>query len=146
MGGLTQLVAVGAPDVFLTGDPQRSLWKRNSVRRTNFAIESIENTFDLRFGEPTYITVKRAGDLVKNCVLEITMKRSSTESFYPAEQFIKSVTVVIGGQEIENIVDFPNWSRVHDELFNDTEIRAANYRMQNFRDDDPPGAIRTFSD
>jgi hypothetical protein len=144
MGGLTQLVAVGAPDVFLTGDPQRSLWKRNSVRRTNFAIESIENTFDLRFGEPTYVTVKRSGDLVKNCVLEISMKRSSTESFYPAEQFIKSVTVVIGGQEIENIVDFPNWSRVHDELFNDTEIRAANYRMQNFRDDDPPGAIRTF--
>ena len=144
MGGLTQLIAVGAPDVFLTGDPQRSLWKRNSVRRTNFAVESIESTFDLRFGEPSYITIKRSGDLVKNCVLEISMKRSSTESFYPAEQFIKSVTVVIGGQEIENIIDFPNWSRVHDEIFNDTEIRAANYRMQNFRDDDPPGAIRTF--
>lgn len=144
MGGITQLIAIGAPDVFLIGDPQRSLWKRNSVRRTNFAIESIENTFDLRFGEPTIVTIKKSGDLVKNCVLEITMKRSSTESFYPAEQFVKSVTVIIGGQEIEHIQDFPNWSRVHDELFNDTEIRAANYRMQNFRDDDPPGAIRTF--
>lgn len=144
MGGLTQLVAVGAPDVFLTGDPQRSLWKRNSVRRTNFAIESIETTFDLRFGQPTVVTLKKSGDLVKNCVLEITMKRSSTESFYPAEQFIKSVEVLIGGQEIEKIEDFPNWSRVHDELFNTTEIRAANYRMQNFRNDDPPGAIRTF--
>ena len=144
MGGLTQLVAIGAPDVFLIGDPQRSLWKRNSVRRTNFAVESIESTFDLRFGEPSFITIKKSGDLVKNCVLEITMKRSSTESFYPAEQFIKSVTVMIGGQEIEHIADFPNWSRVHDELFNDTEMRSANYRMQNFRDDDPPGAIRTF--
>ena len=144
MGALTQLVAYGAPDVFLTGDPQRSLWKRNSVRRTNFAIESIETTFDLRYGAPSIVTIKRAGDLVKNCVLEISMKRSSTESFYPAEQFIKSVTVMIGGQEIEIIPDFPNWSRVHDELFNTTEIRAANYRMQNFRDDDPPGAIRTF--
>ena len=143
-GGLTQLIAIGAPDVFLIGDPQRSLWKRNSVRRTNFAVESIENTFDLRFGEPTFINIKRSGDLVKNCVLEITMKRSSTESFYPAEQFIKSVTVVIGGQDIEIITDFPNWSRVHDELFNDTEMRSANYRMQNFRNDDPPGAIRTF--
>ncbi len=144
MGGLTQIVAVGAPDVFLTGEPQRSLWKRNSVRRTNFAIESIETTFDLRFGQPTTVTLKKSGDLVKNCVLEITMKRSSTESFYPAEQFIKSVEVLIGGQEIEKIEDFPNWSRVHDELFNTTEIRAANYRMQNFRNDDPPGAIRTF--
>lgn len=144
MGGLIQLVAVGVVDVFITGDPQRSLWKRNSVRRTNFAIESIETEFDLRFGAPSYVTVKKAGDLVKSCVLEISLKRSSTESFYPAEQFIKSVTVMIGGQEIENITDFPNWSRVHDELFNDTEIRAANYRKQNFRDDDPPGAIRTF--
>lgn len=144
MGALIQLVACGAPDVFLTGDPQRSLWKRNSVRRTNFAIESIETTFDLRYGAPSIVTIKRAGDLVKNCVLEILMKRSSTESFYPAEQFIKSVAVMIGGQGIEFIPDFPNWSRVHDELFNTTEIRAANYRMQNFRDDDPPGAIRTF--
>jgi hypothetical protein len=144
MGGLTQLIAIGAPDVFLIGEPQRSLWKRNAVRRTNFAIESIETTFDLRFGAPSFVTIKRAGDLVKNCVLEIAMKRSSTESFYPAEQFIKSITVMIGGQEIEHIPDFPNWSRVHDELFNTTEIRAANYRMQNFRDDDPPGAIRTF--
>jgi hypothetical protein len=144
MGGLTQLIAIGAPDVFLIGEPQRSLWKRNAVRRTNFAIESIETTFDLRFGAPSFVTIKRSGDLVKNCVLEIAMKRSSTESFYPAEQFIKSVTVMIGGQEIEHIPDFPNWSRVHDELFNTTEIRAANYRMQNFRDDDPPGAIRTF--
>jgi len=144
MGGLTQLIAIGAPDVFLIGEPQRSLWKRNAVRRTNFAIESMETTFDLRFGAPSFVTIKRSGDLVKNCVLEIAMKRSSTESFYPAEQFIKSVTVMIGGQEIEHIPDFPNWSRVHDELFNTTEIRAANYRMQNFRDDDPPGAIRTF--
>jgi hypothetical protein len=144
MGGLTQLIAIGAPDVFLIGEPQRSLWKRNAVRRTNFAIESIETTFDLRFGAPSFVTIKRSGYLVKNFVLEIAMKSSSTESFYPAEQFIKSVTVMIGGQEIEHIPDFPNWSRVHDELFNTTEIRAANYRMQNFRDDDPPGAIRTF--
>jgi len=144
MGALTQLVAIGAPDVFLTGDPQRSLWKRNSVRRTNFAIESIETTFDVRFGEPSMVTIKRSGDLIKSCVLEITMKRSSAESFYPAEQLVKSVSVMIGGQEIENITDFPNWSRVHDELFNNTEVRSANYRMQNFRDDDPVGAIRTF--
>lgn len=144
MGGLAQLIAIGDQDVFLTGDPQRSLWKRNSVRKSNFAIESIESMFDLRFGESTIVTIKKSGDLVKNCVLEIEMKRSSMESFYPAEQFIKSVTVMIGCQEIEKIVDFPNWSRVHDELFNNAEIRAANYRMQNFRDDDPPGAIRTF--
>jgi len=144
MGALMQLIAYGQQDVFLTGEPQRSLWKRNAVRKTNFAIESVENVFDVRYGSPSIVTIKKAGDLLKSCVLELTMKRGSTESFYPAEQFVKSVTVLIGGQEIEIITDFPNWIRVHDELFNDTEVRSANYRMQNFRNDDPPGALRTF--
>jgi len=144
MGALMQLIAYGQQDVFLTGEPQRSLWNRNAVRKTNFAIESVENVFDVRYGSPSIVTIKKAGDLLKSCVLELTMKRGSTESFYPAEQFVKSVTVLIGGQEIEIITDFPNWIRVHDELFNDTEVRSANYRMQNFRNDDPPGALRTF--
>lgn len=144
MGALIQLVAIGAPDVFLTGDPQRSLWKRNSTRKTNFSIESIENVFDLRYGSPSVITIQRAGDLIKSCVLEVTMKRSSSESFYPVEQFVKSIVVSVGGQDIETITDFPTWSRVCDDLFSSTEIRSANFRMRNFRDDDPPGATRTF--
>jgi hypothetical protein len=139
-----QLVALGATDVFLTGEPQRSLWKRNATRRTNFALESVENAFNVRYGAPTVVTIQKLGDLLKSCVLEISMKRSSTESFYPAEQFVKSITVMIGGKEIETIRDFPNWSRVRDELFRDSDARSANYRMQNFRNDDPPGAIRTF--
>jgi len=144
MGGIMQLVSTGYQDVFLTGDPTRSLWKRIMARKTNFAIESIETVFDVLYGSTSFINVKKAGDLLKSCVLEISMKRTSTESFYPAEQFIKSLTLLIGDQEVEKIQDFPTWSRVHDELFNDTEMRSANYRMMNFRPDDPPGAIRTF--
>lgn len=145
MGGeLIQLVAIGAPDVFLTGNPQRSLWKRNSVRKTNFSIKSVENVFDLQYGSPSVINIQKAGDLIKSCMLEVTMKRSSSESFYPVEQFVKSIVVSIGGQDIETITDFPTWSRVRDELFSSTEVRSANFRMQNFRDDDPPGATRTF--
>ncbi|AGE56354.1 major capsid protein VP54 [Paramecium bursaria Chlorella virus NE-JV-1] len=144
MGGLSQLVAVGAQDVFLTGDPQRSLWKRNSVRRTNFAIESQETVFDLKYGSPSMITIARKGDLIKSCVLQITMMKSSISSFYPVEQFIRSIKVIIGGQEVQNIEDAATWLRVHDETFNDIEMRAANNRMLNFRPDDPPGAIRTF--
>lgn len=144
MGGLTQLIAVGAQDVFLTGEPQRSLWKRNSVRRTNFAIESIENVFDLSYGMPNTITIARKGDLVKSCVLQITMMKSNIASFYPVEQFIKSITVVVGGQDVEIIEDAATWLRIHDETFNDIEIRAANQRMLNFAPDDVAGSIRTF--
>ena len=77
MGGLSQLISIGAHDVFLTGDPQRSLWKRNSVRKTNFAIESQETVFDLLYGSPSVITIARKGDLIKSCVLQIKMMRSS---------------------------------------------------------------------
>ncbi|AGE49220.1 major capsid protein VP54 [Acanthocystis turfacea Chlorella virus Br0604L] len=144
MGALTQLISVGVQDVFLTGDPQRSLWKRMSVRRTNFAIESIETVFDINYGSPSMITVARNGDLIKSCVLQVTMMKSNIQSFYPVEQFIKTISVVIGGQDVYTIDDAATWLRIHDETFNDVEMRAANYRMLNFRPEDPPGAVRTF--
>ena len=45
-GGLMQLVAYGAQDVYLTGNPQITFWKVTYRRYTNFAIESIEQTFN----------------------------------------------------------------------------------------------------
>ena len=44
-GGLMQLVAYGAQDVYLTGNPQITFWKVTYRRHTNFAMESIEQTF-----------------------------------------------------------------------------------------------------
>ena len=43
-GGLMQLVAYGAQDVYLTGNPQITFWKVTYRRHTNFAMESIEQT------------------------------------------------------------------------------------------------------
>ena len=45
-GGLMQLVAYGAQDVYLTGNPQITFWKVTYRRYTNFAMESIEQTFN----------------------------------------------------------------------------------------------------
>ena len=45
-GGLMQLVAYGAQDVYLTGNPQITFWKVSYKRHTNFAMESIEQTFN----------------------------------------------------------------------------------------------------
>ena len=41
-----QLVAYGAQDVYLTGNPQITFWKVTYRRHTNFAMESIEQTFN----------------------------------------------------------------------------------------------------
>ena len=43
-GGLMQLVAYGAQDLFLTGTPEITYWKVSYRRHTNFAMESIEQT------------------------------------------------------------------------------------------------------
>lgn len=44
-GGLMQLVAYGAQDIYLTGSPQITFFKTIYRRHTNFAVESIEQTF-----------------------------------------------------------------------------------------------------
>ena len=56
-GALMQLVAYGAQDVFLTGTPEITFWKVSYRRHTNFAMESIEQTFlwSSRFRSPCYM-------------------------------------------------------------------------------------------
>ena len=51
-GGLLQLVAFGAQDVYLTGSPQITYFKVVFKRHTNFAVESIAQTFSgtVRYG------------------------------------------------------------------------------------------------
>ena len=72
-GGLMQLVAYGAQDIYLTGNPQITFWKVVYRRCTNFAIESVEQTFmgNATPGSRATATISRNGDLVSNCVLEV---------------------------------------------------------------------------
>ena len=72
-GGLMQLVAYGAQDVYLTGNPQITFFKVVYRRHTNFAIESIELGFtgSPGFGKKTTCTISRNGDLVSNMVASI---------------------------------------------------------------------------
>ena len=65
-GGLMQLVAYGAQDIYLTGNPQITFFKVVYRRHTNFSMESIEQTFN---GTPAHCgrvscTISRNGDLV----------------------------------------------------------------------------------
>ena len=60
-GGLMQLVAYGAQDVYLTGNPQITFFKVIYRRYTNFAMESIENPFNgaPNFGKKVTCTIQR---------------------------------------------------------------------------------------
>ena len=65
-GGLMQLVAYGAQDIYLTGNPQITFFKVVYRRHTNFSIESIQQSFsgDLNFGKRINSTIKRTGVLL----------------------------------------------------------------------------------
>ena len=74
-GGLMQLVAYGAQDIYLTNNPQITFFKVVYRRHTNFAIESIEQTFNgsVDFGNKVSCTVSRNGDLIHKVYLQVDL-------------------------------------------------------------------------
>lgn len=74
-GGLMQLVASGAQDLFLTGNPLISYFKIVYRRHTNFAIETIKQKFDtdVGFGARVSSTLSRNGDLITGAYIQATI-------------------------------------------------------------------------
>lgn len=74
-GGIAQLAYYGLADVYLTGDPQVTFWKLVYRRHTNFAMESVRQTFDGTpdFGRKATCSIGRNGDLVGAVWLEISL-------------------------------------------------------------------------
>ena len=74
-GGLLQLVAYGAQDAYLTGNPHITFWKILYKRHTNFAVEAFRVNFT---GAPTYgqrvvAVVNRNADLVWKTYVEVVL-------------------------------------------------------------------------
>jgi hypothetical protein len=103
-GGLLQLVAYGAQDVYLTGNPQITFFKVVYRRHTNFAIEAIQQTFNgtPTFGNRVTCQISRNGDLIHRVYLSI-IDYSSTGTVCPyfGLRLINYVEIEIGGQKID---------------------------------------------
>ena len=67
-GGLIQLVAYGAQDIFLTHDPQITFFKMVYRRHTNFSTETIPQSFihTPNFNKRVTCILSRNGDLIRN--------------------------------------------------------------------------------
>jgi hypothetical protein len=74
-GGLLQLSAHGAQDIYLTGNPQITFFTAVYRRHTNFAIQSIPQYFtgDADFGKKVYCQIDRIGDLINQVFLRIQL-------------------------------------------------------------------------
>ena len=101
-GGLMQLVAYGAQDIYLTGNPQITFFKVVYRRHTNFSMEAIEQTWN---GSSTSgrctATISRNGDLVHRMYFQITHTAADTDADNPGASWITDVELEIGGQKID---------------------------------------------
>ena len=114
-GGLLQLVAYGAQDVYLTGNPQITFFKVVYRRHTNFSIESIQQTFNGTPGGGKRVTcqISRNGDLVHKLYVVFTHP-STGGDLDDARKCISKVEVEIGGQLIDR--QYGDWMEIWNEL------------------------------
>ena len=143
-GGLMQLVAYGAQDVFLTGTPEITFWKVSYRRHTNFAMESIEQTFSGQadFGRRVTCTISRNGDLAYRTYLQVTLPEinqsmaqgtTGADGVYArwldfiGEQLIAQVEVEIGGQRIDR--QYGDWMHIWNQLTLSREQQRGYYKM-----------------
>ena len=114
-GGLMQLVAYGAQDIYLTGNPQITFFKVVYRRHTNFAMECIEQSFNGTVGANTRVScvVSRNGDLVHRMWIEASISGNASD-IDAGHAMIKSAEVEIGGQRVDK--QYGTWMTMWSEL------------------------------
>ena len=116
-GGLMQLVAYGAQDIYLTGNPQITFFKVVYRRHTNFSMELIEQTINGSIAASSRVTstISRNGDLVHGMYVRISpcdIVAASGDN--PGHNMFDSIELEIGGQMIDK--HYGHWMEVHAEL------------------------------
>jgi hypothetical protein len=146
-GGLLQLVAYGAQDVYLTGNPQITFFKVTYKRHSNFAIEAIEQTFN---GNPTFgsrvtCQITRNGDLINRVYLRAKFTNDNADVLstdvnkaakpnngvalvpYFGLKLLKTIELEIGGQRIDK--HYAEWLYIWNELSLPAGKRDGYYLM-----------------
>ena len=103
-GGIAQLVAVGAQDAHLVGQPEVSFFRSNYKRHTNFA-QTVERQViqgNPSAGSMSTVRFERKGDMVGYVYIDPT-KASIAHKLSPTEWInaISKVELLIGGQVID---------------------------------------------
>lgn len=132
-GGLLQLVAQGAQDAYLSGNPQITFWKGLFKRHTNFAMEPFRINFT---GQPNWgtkqsATINRNADLLYSTYVEVQLPSylsgdpTRKNAVYNNDQFrlgynlLKYAELEIGGQLIDR--QYGEWLFLWDTLTSTTE-------------------------
>jgi len=109
-GGLLQLVAYGAQDAYLTGNPQITFWRGLFKRHTNFAMEPfrVNLTGQAAWGTKHSAILGRHADLISSAYLEVEAGADAGEPIYNNNRMagfnlLEYVELDIGGQVIDRL-------------------------------------------
>jgi hypothetical protein len=145
-GGLMQLVAYGAQDVYLTGNPQITFFKVVYRRHTNFSMESIRQTPNGSLPIQS-VTLARNGDLVHkiyiewagnsttvtdSVILDQNLEKASDISSDPStapSSSIRNVEIEIGGQLIDRMTG--NFIQHYGELIENNPTGSVRSMFQS---------------
>lgn len=136
-----QLVSYGAQDIYISGNPQITFWKVLYKRHTNFAVESIEVTFNGQadFNKRVTAVINRNADLMYKTYVQVVLPQISladtsvvtgsnvSKGFrwlsYIGHRLIKQVEVEIGGQRIDR--QYGDWMQIWTQLSTEAGTVAA---------------------
>jgi len=140
-GGLLQLVSYGAQDIYISGNPQITFWKVLFKRHTNFAMESIEVTFNGQadFNKRVTAIINRNADLMFRSYIQVVLPAVQIDGAansgattgsgnnpqinrfrwlnYIGHRMIKTVELEIGGQRIDR--QYGDWMQIWTQLTQD---------------------------
>ena len=154
-GGLMQLVSYGAQDIYISGNPQITFWKVLYKRHTNFAVESIEVTFNGQadFNKRVTAIINRNADLMYKTYIQVVLPQvtlstasgaSSLGSYtnigqgfrwlnFIGHRLIKQVEIEIGGQRIDR--QYGDWMQIWTQLSTEAgTVRALESLVGNTHD------------
>jgi hypothetical protein len=152
-GGLMQLVSYGAQDIYISGNPQITFWKVLYKRHTNFAVESIEVTFNGQadFNKRVTAVINRNADLMYKTYVQVVLPQidlstsggtfstgnGATAGFrwlnYIGHRLIKQVEVEIGGQRVDR--QYGDWMQIWTQLSTEAgTVKALDSLIGNTHD------------
>ena len=121
-----QLVSYGAQDIYISGNPQITFWKILYKRHTNFAVESIEVTFNGQadFNKRVTAVINRNADLMYKTYIQVVLPEvalTGQAGFrwlnYIGHRLINQVELEIGGQRIDR--QYGDWMQIWTQLSTD---------------------------
>jgi hypothetical protein len=153
-GGLIQLVAYGAQDAYLMGNPHITFWKVLYKRHTNFAIESarVQFTGAPSYGQRIIANISRNADLMYKTYIEVTLPDTSATAnpgnldvFWSNNSrrrlgylLLQKVEVEIGGQVIDT--QYGEWMYLWENL---TSSYDNSVRLDRLLGGEMTGAVST---